>query len=81
MFKRIDRSAALSRLFDRISEGFARQRGLTVVIGIVLVLVSFLVQVINVAAASPLLDLIGVITLHVGVLTALIGLLVINPLG
>jgi hypothetical protein len=59
----------------------AKQRGLPVVIGIALVIVSFVVQVIDVYVQSQLLNLIGVVSLHVGLLAALIGLLLAEPLG
>jgi hypothetical protein len=81
MFRRVDRSVRLSRLLDRTSDTVSRQRGLPVVIGIVLVIVSFILQSVNVFADSNFLALLGVIALHLGVLTALIGLLMVNPLG
>jgi hypothetical protein len=52
-----------------------------VVIGIALVIVSFIIQLIEVYTESRLLEVIGVITLNVGILTALIGLLMAEPLG
>jgi vacuolar-type H+-ATPase subunit I/STV1 len=81
MFKRIDSSPGLSRLLARVTEGMAKRRGLPVVIGIFLVIVSFIVQGVNVYANSQTLELIGVIIQHVGLLTALIGLLVSEVLG
>ncbi|MCB9454878.1 MAG: hypothetical protein H6671_02700 [Anaerolineaceae bacterium] len=81
MFKRIDRSSSLARLIEWISEFLARRRGLPVVIGIVLVVVSFVIQVINVSANSQVLQLAGVVIEHIGVLIALIGMLLSQPLG
>ena len=81
MFRRIDRSSTLSNFIENLSTLLARQRGLPVVLGIVLVIVSFVAQGINVGVESQTLELIGVITLHVGVLIALIGLLLAEPLG
>jgi hypothetical protein len=81
MFKRIDQSPTLARLIERLSALLARQRGLPVVIGIALVIVSFIIQLIEVYTESRLLEVIGVITLNVGVLAALIGLLMAEPLG
>jgi hypothetical protein len=81
MFKRIDRSASLARLIEWLSEFLARRRGLPVVVGIMLVIVSFIIQVINVSAVSPVLQLVGIIVQHVGILVALIGLLLSQPLG
>jgi hypothetical protein len=81
MFKRIDKSTGLAKFIAAVSEFMAKRRGLPVVIGIGIVLVSFIIQLVDVYAQSQLLHLIGVITLNVGILTALIGLLLAEPLG
>lgn len=81
MFKRIDQSPALSRMLESTSGTLAKQRGLLVVIGVLLVAVSFVVQLVNYAAASPVLDVVWTITHHFGIMLALIGLLLIEPLG
>jgi hypothetical protein len=81
MFKRIDRSPALARLLENISASLARQRGLPIVLGVILVAISFVVQLINVYSPSQTLDLIWTITHHLGLLLALIGLLMVEPLG
>lgn len=81
MFKRIDRSPTLARLLERLSAALARQRGLPIVLGVLLVAVSFVVQMINVYNPSQTLDLIWTITHHLGLLLALIGLLIVEPLG
>lgn len=81
MFKRIDRSVWLSRFIDRLSDVVAKQRGLPILVGVALVIVSLIVQTVNVFANAPALELLGVLALHIGVLTALIGLLMVTPLG
>ncbi len=81
MIKRIDNSQFLSRLLQKTSDAIARQRGLPIVFGIMLVVVSLIVQSLNVFVSSQLLGLIGVVILHIGVLIALIGLAVTTPLG
>ena len=81
MFRRIDRSPALARLLERLSAWLARRRGLLALIGAGLVLVSFIVHLINLSAASPALDLIWSIAHHLGILLGLIGLLLVEPLG
>jgi hypothetical protein len=81
MFKRIDRSPGLARFIAFISEFVAKRRGLPPVIGILLVVISFVVQLFNFYVQSSLLDFVGVVTLYVGVLTALIGLVVSEALG
>ncbi len=81
MFKRIDRSAFLGRLLDRTSEKLSEQRGLPVIIGIIFVIIGLVAQLINFAAPSPALELIGVLGYGVGTLTALFGLLIATPIG
>lgn len=81
MFRRIDRSAFISRLLERVSTLLAKQRGLPIVIGIGLVIVGFIFQLINVYSDNRIIELLGVITHSVGVLIALIGLLLAEPLG
>lgn len=81
MFKRIDRSAFLGRLLDRTSEKLSEQRGLPVIIGIIFVIIGLVAYLINFAAHSPVLELIGVLGYGVGTLTALIGLLIATPIG
>jgi hypothetical protein len=81
MFKRFDRSPFLLRLLRRVSDLAAEKRGLPVVLGIVLVVVSFALQLVDVWAEERVLQLLGVITLYAGVLISLIGLLLATPLG
>jgi|FLYN01.1.fsa_nt_gi hypothetical protein len=81
MFRQIDRSPRLAKLIEYISTLMAKQRGLPVVIGVGLVIVSFIIQVVDVYVQSRFLELVGVITLHVGILAGLIGLLLAEPLG
>lgn len=80
MFKRIDRSAFLSKVLDSTSDIVAKRRGLPIIIGIVLIIVSLILQTINVFAPSTVLELLGVLALHIGVLTALISSLLVVPL-
>lgn len=81
MFKWVDRSRLLSGILDWFSNLLAKQRGLPIVIGIILVLISFVLQSVNVFADSNILHLIGLFVHHVGVLIALIGILLATPLG
>lgn len=81
MFKFIDQSSSLARLLVWFSEFMAKRRGLPVVIGIGLVIISLIIQVVSVNNGSKSLQLAGVIIQHVGILAALIGLLLAEPLG
>jgi hypothetical protein len=81
LLRRIDSSPLLIGVITRLSTLLARQRGLPAVVGIILVIIAFIIQTVNVFADSQLLELLGVITHSVGVLTALIGFLLAEPLG
>ena len=81
MLKWIDQSPALAKLLENVSTILTRQRGLPVVVGIIFVIVSLILQSINVYAHNVILELAGVIVLHIGILAALIGLLMAEALG
>lgn len=81
MFKRFDRSYVVAKLIASVSEFVARRRGLPVVIGIAIVLLSFIIQLIDTYIPSRFLHVMGIITQNVGILTALVGLLVAEALG
>lgn len=81
MFKRIDQSPAISRRLEALSGTLAKQRGLPIVIGVILIVISFIVQLVNFAVDAPALDVIWSITHHLGIIIALIGLLLVEPLG
>lgn len=81
MMQKIDQSPALIRLLNRTSTVFARRRGLPVVIGIVLIAVSLILGLLNVGAGSQMLEVLYLITHHIGILMSFIGLLLAQPLG
>lgn len=81
MFRRIDESQFLSNLLQQTSNTLAKKRGLLTIIGIVLIITSLVIQSLNVFIDSNMIELIGIIVHHAGVLIALIGLLMITPIG
>lgn len=81
MFRNLDRSKRVSQMLDQVSNTTAQRRGVPVIIGIGFVIASFVLQSIGIYTDSRTLDLLGVICLHLGVLTALIGILLFAPLG
>lgn len=81
MFKRIDRSPILARFIAFISEFLAKRRGLPVILGIGLVVLSLVLQLVDEYAQSRLLHLLGIIFQSVGIIVALLGLLLAEPLG
>jgi hypothetical protein len=81
MFKRIDESTWLARRIAALSEYLAKRRGIPVVLGIFILIISCVLQVIHVYAPSQGLALAGIILMYLGILFALIGFLVSEALG
>jgi hypothetical protein len=81
MFKRIDESPWLARRIAALSEYLAKRRGLPIVFGIFIILISFALQIMNVLAPSKALALTGIVSLYLGILVALAGFLVSEALG
>lgn len=81
MMQKLDQSPGLIRLLNRTSNVFARRRGLPVMIGIVLIAISLILAVVNLNGDSQLLSLLQIVAHHVGVILALVGLLLVQPLG
>ena len=81
MRKQIDESKILGQLIKFLSNSLARQRGLVPVIGIGLVVVGLLVLLLNVIVDVAVVEFIGLLLQGVGVIAALAGLLLAEPLG
>jgi hypothetical protein len=81
MIQKLDQSPRLIRLLNRTSNVFAKRRGLPVIVGLVLIIVSFVLALVNFSTESELLSLMQIITHHVGLILALVGLLLSQPLG
>jgi hypothetical protein len=81
MLKRLDQSQFLIRLLQRLSTLLARQRGLPVIVGIVLIAMSFLLDLLLIGSPSPLLAVAQTICHHLGLLIALVGVLLSYPLA
>lgn len=81
MFQSIDESQWLNLMLQRVSTVLAKQRGLPIVIGIAIFILGFVLELFNLAIGSPVIELVEVILHNVGILIALIGLLLSEPLG
>ncbi len=81
MRKQLDESKILGRLIKLLSNSLAQQRGLVPVIGVGLVVVGLIVLLVNVFVDVAVVEFIGVLLQGVGVITALVGLLLAEPLG
>lgn len=81
MFRWIDRSPFLNRMIPRLTTLFSKNRGLPVLLGILFFVIGFILEVLNYALQIPILDLAQILFRNIGVLTALVGFLLIEPLG
>ena len=81
MFKRIDESPVLIRMLKRLSDLLARQRALPIIVGIACLVASWVLEYVNLALASTFVEVFQIFFHHFGIITALIGILVIEPLG
>jgi hypothetical protein len=81
MFKRIDESQFLIAMLKKLSDLLARQRALPIVVGIALLVASAILEYINLGLNSTFLQVFQIFFHHFGIITALIGILVIQPLG
>lgn len=81
MFRRIDRSSSIARFLESLSAWLAKRRGLPILIGVLLIVISFVISLIAVYVPSPLLSVLWSLTHHLGIIIALIGLLLVQPLG
>lgn len=81
MLKKLDSSKLLIKFLERLSTLLARRRGLPAVVGITMMILGFILELINVGIGSPALEVIHTVLRNAGVLVALIGLLLAEPLG
>lgn len=81
MRQRLDRSPAVASLIKTLSNKLAQQRGLIPVVGIGLALLGYICLTVNVFVNQQLLELAGLLLQGIGILAALIGLLLAEPLG
>lgn len=81
MFKWIDESGWLIKLLGRLSNLLAKQRGLPIIVGIACLFASGSMEYINLALNSVFLQMFQIFFHHFGIITALIGILIIEPLG
>ena len=81
MFKRIDESPRLIKWLKQLSDLLARQRALPIVVGIACLIASWVLEYINLGLNSLFMEVFQIFFHHFGIITALIGILIIEPLG
>jgi hypothetical protein len=79
--KQIDRSTMLIRVLETISTWLAKQRGLPIVIGIIFIAGGGVLEFLNVAFQSNAVAMVEIIFRNFGLVTALVGILLLEPLG
>lgn len=79
--KRIDRSQTLIRVLERVSTWLAKQRGMPIVIGIIFITGGGVLEFLNVAFGSSAVSMVEIIFRTFGIVTALVGILMLEPLG
>lgn len=81
MQRKIDESRFLIRLTQKLSTFLAANRGIPILVGIVLIAIGFVLTLMNHASPASNLDLLSTIFHHAGLLIALVGILLAEPLG
>lgn len=81
MFKQIDKSTFLIKSLERLSTWLAKQRGLPIVVGLVLFIAGGVLQFVNLALDSTLVEVFQILFHNLGVIIALVGILLAEPLG
>lgn len=81
MFKNIDESPILIKLIQRLSTLLAKKRGLPIVIGLILFTSGGVLEFLNLALESSIVAFFEVLFHNLGVIIALIGILLAEPLG
>lgn len=81
MFKRIDESQFLIKNLERLSTALAKQRGLPIIVGLALFVIGALLGFINLGVDSGVLAFFVLLFKDLGVIVAIIGLMLAQPLG
>ncbi len=78
---KLNRSRRLERLISFTSGRLANYRGAPILAGIVLIFFSLLIHLLAILSDGKGLYILGSLLLHIGLLSALIGILLAEPLG
>jgi hypothetical protein len=81
MKNRLDRSQTLVKLLNTVSSWLAKQRGLPIVIGVIFITGGGVLEFLNVAFQSPGVAMVEIVFRTFGLVTALVGILLLEPLG
>lgn len=79
--KKIEQSSFLIRAITTLSAWLSKQRGLPIVIGIIFIAGGGILEFVNIFYNNPLVSMIEVVFHHFGLITALVGIVLLEPLG
>lgn len=79
--KQVDQSSRLIRVLGNLSAWLAKQRGLPIVIGIIFIAGGGVLEFVNIFYDNPFVSMIQVVFNHFGLITALVGIALLEPLG
>lgn len=79
--RKIDESSFLIRLLTNISNTLTRQRGLPIVVGILLIAGGGILEFVNVGFGSSIIEMVEIVLRNFGIITALVGIALLEPLG
>jgi hypothetical protein len=79
--KKTDGSNYFVRMLENLSNFLAKRRGLPIIAGIVLVVISGILDFVALAVNQPVLDAVEIVVRTLGITIALIGILLLEPLG
>lgn len=79
--ERLNRSSLLGQLINFFSRRLAHYRGAPLLFGVILTLVSLVVNLIAIGTGSAFWQALGSITLHLALFSGLLGVLLAEPLG
>jgi hypothetical protein len=77
----LDSSPRLKDLIKWLSATLAVQRGLPVLFGILMTIISFIIHIVAAFTSNLGILICGAAVLHIGILVGFFGVLLIDPLG
>lgn len=79
--KKIDQNSYLIRKIGDLSAWLSKQRGLPIVIGIIFIAGGGVLEFVNIFYNNSFVSMIEVAFHHFGLITALVGIVLLEPLG
>jgi hypothetical protein len=81
VYTSLDESPRLRELIKWLSNTLAAQRGLPIMTAVGLTVLSLIVHLLWIATNNVWIGVIGFLLLHIAIITALLGILLAEPLG